>query len=503
MARSLEDHLFAPGKKRILALDGGGARGILSCGILKRIETILASRLPMEQRKDFRLHQYFDLIGGTSTGSILAAGLAMGLSVDDLEKLYLSLCPKIFQNRGVAGINKPRFVAKVLAEQLDRVLREQDGRPLPMQLGAGAVAGSPITLGSSALHTGLAVFAKRINTGSSWTLTNNPRWRYFDKGAARAYAQRMGQPFDDGAAFNNNAAFPLARLVQASAAAPTYFETVGLDVEAARREGSLGLEVSGVDGVFVDGALSGRNTPALQMLMMVRHPAYGFEWAVGEDDLLMISVGTGWWRPKVTDQTLALRGNLAREALRAVDSLQTLIHDSSLAAITTLQSLSRTPLEKEKRWRIDGEVDDLLLDQGRPFLMTKEPLLRFRRMDVRLEDAEIKGLLGGRSLEDEAAELRLAPKFSGSQLSALKKAADAWGVSSPLVMRARDMAENDVAMLRLHYRLGEKYAERFVDEADFPREFDPPEMGAPDGSDTATVVEPPSATGGFFGFGKK
>jgi patatin-like phospholipase/acyl hydrolase len=42
-------------------------------------------------REDFLLCDYFDLIGGTSTGSIIAAGLACGMSVDRLKRLYRGL----------------------------------------------------------------------------------------------------------------------------------------------------------------------------------------------------------------------------------------------------------------------------------------------------------------------------------------------------------------------------------------------------------------------------
>ena len=67
MAMTLEDHLFNHGPKRILALDGGGIRGILSIQILKEIETVLRARYGNETL----LSDYYDLIGGTSTGAII------------------------------------------------------------------------------------------------------------------------------------------------------------------------------------------------------------------------------------------------------------------------------------------------------------------------------------------------------------------------------------------------------------------------------------------------
>ena len=51
-------------------------------------------------KNDFRLHHYFDLIGGTSTGSIIAALLAIGgYSVAEIKTMYRSLGAKIFSDR--------------------------------------------------------------------------------------------------------------------------------------------------------------------------------------------------------------------------------------------------------------------------------------------------------------------------------------------------------------------------------------------------------------------
>jgi patatin-like phospholipase/acyl hydrolase len=73
----LNDHLKNDHHpKRILALDGGGLRGILSLSILQKIEEILRNR--HGDNDNFRLCHYFDLISGTSTGSIIAAMIAIG-----------------------------------------------------------------------------------------------------------------------------------------------------------------------------------------------------------------------------------------------------------------------------------------------------------------------------------------------------------------------------------------------------------------------------------------
>ncbi|NJL60190.1 MAG: hypothetical protein HC887_11695 [Desulfobacteraceae bacterium] len=72
----LRDRLGAIGPKRILAIDGGGIRSLISLGFWEQIETLLRER---HNNPNLRLYEYFDLIGGTSTGAVLAAGLAVGM----------------------------------------------------------------------------------------------------------------------------------------------------------------------------------------------------------------------------------------------------------------------------------------------------------------------------------------------------------------------------------------------------------------------------------------
>jgi predicted acylesterase/phospholipase RssA len=84
---SLLDRLQSPGSKRILALDGGGIRGALTVGFLKRIEHVLRER---HGRPDMALADYFDLIGGTSTGAIIATALAIGMTSDQVENYFFS-----------------------------------------------------------------------------------------------------------------------------------------------------------------------------------------------------------------------------------------------------------------------------------------------------------------------------------------------------------------------------------------------------------------------------
>jgi len=72
---------------RILSLDGGGAKGFYTLGVLREIEGMI--KCP--------LHEKFDLIFGTSTGAIIAALLALGKSVEEISDLYEENVPKVMQ----------------------------------------------------------------------------------------------------------------------------------------------------------------------------------------------------------------------------------------------------------------------------------------------------------------------------------------------------------------------------------------------------------------------
>lgn len=68
---------------RILSLDGGGAKGFYTLGVLREIEGLVGCRL----------HEKFDLIFGTSTGAIIASLLALGHSVEEIHVLYKQYVP--------------------------------------------------------------------------------------------------------------------------------------------------------------------------------------------------------------------------------------------------------------------------------------------------------------------------------------------------------------------------------------------------------------------------
>ena len=121
--RTLDEHFSAPGPKRILALDGGGLRGILTLGILRQVETVLRER--HASVPSFRLSHYFDLIAGTSTGAIIAAALALGMSVAEVIAHYEQLGREVFAKDWFRlGIIRARYDEAALVKNLKRVFGE-------------------------------------------------------------------------------------------------------------------------------------------------------------------------------------------------------------------------------------------------------------------------------------------------------------------------------------------------------------------------------------------
>lgn len=328
MPKTKQQHLDSTnGPKRILALDGGGIRGILTLEYLEVMEREFRRRF---NNPKFLLCDYFDLIGGTSTGSIIAAGLACGLTVEQLKKLYTGIGTDVFQAEfWRLGLLAPKFKSEPLQDALDE------------QLGADT------TLDSERIRTGLMIMTKRLDTGSPWPLHNHP--------AAR-YAAQDGK-------------LHLTKVVRASTAAPTYFKPQEIDISS--REGKI------VAGAFVDGGVSPFNDPSLQLLMLAALDGHGFRWPTGRDKLLLISIGTGTFKKTYTTEQIT--GMAAAE--QGLRSLQSLMDDCGRVNQTMLQWLTSclTPSA------IDSAVGDMKLDSQRgPQLAT------YARYNMLLEPGWLK-----------------------------------------------------------------------------------------------------------------
>lgn len=102
---------------QILALDGGGFRGMFSAAVLARLEEDLGVRIA----------DHFDLIAGTSTGGIIALGLGLGLSPQQILEFYTEHGPRIFRDRSRLRGLKHLMRAKYSAEPLRAALTEVFG----------------------------------------------------------------------------------------------------------------------------------------------------------------------------------------------------------------------------------------------------------------------------------------------------------------------------------------------------------------------------------------
>ncbi len=88
MVESKEDST-SPALLRVLTLDGGGAKGFYTLGVLKEIEAMVGCPL----------HQKFDLVFGTSTGAIIASLIALGHDVDSILQLYRKHVPTVMSQK--------------------------------------------------------------------------------------------------------------------------------------------------------------------------------------------------------------------------------------------------------------------------------------------------------------------------------------------------------------------------------------------------------------------
>ena len=234
--------------KRLLALDGGGIRGVFSLEILVRMETHLRAQ---RSQPDLVLADYFDYIAGTSTGAIIATCLSWGMSVAQVQDLYINRSIEIFRPAPLYKRFWNKFEAEAVTKMFKAIFSED---------GEGKVAA---LLSTKKLRTLLTLVMRNHTTGSPWPVSNNPAAKFND----------LARP-------NCNLRLPVWQLVRASTAAPVYFppETI---------------ELGGTRHVFVDGGITPYNNPALLLFSMATLPCYKLGWPTGVDNLLLVSVGTG------------------------------------------------------------------------------------------------------------------------------------------------------------------------------------------------------------------
>ena len=239
---SVAGKLAKPGPRTLLALDGGGIRGLIAVQVLAEIERQLQEA--SGRGDDFVLADYFDYIAGTSTGALIAVALSLGMRASEIRDFYLEGSKRLFQP------TRPwrRFQNRYSHAWLARVLQE--------------VIGEETTLGSDRLKTLLLLIMRNASTNSPWPVSNNPNAHYNRR------------------AEGSNLDLPLWQLVRASTAAPTYFSPEVITV---------GKQAF----VFVDGGVTVYNNPAFQLFVMATAQPYRLEWPTGADRMLLVSIGTG------------------------------------------------------------------------------------------------------------------------------------------------------------------------------------------------------------------
>lgn len=343
---SRDSHLFGPGHKRILSLDGGGVRGAATIAFLERLEEEISE---IEGRPTL-LAEWFDLIGGTSTGAIIATALSLGYRASEVNIFYRQLAPRIFKRSYFRLLGwQAKFDSKNLMSELSSVIGAR-------------------TLDSEDVLTGLCILLKRMDTGSAWIVMNNSRSAFWET------------PTDN--SFVGNRHLPIANLVRASTAAPSFFDPELMEISAGQPP-----------GLFIDGGLTPHNNPALVLLMVALLPAYGLNWKLGVDNLTIVSVGTGSFRTTMNPLE-AMRLSAIGLALR---SLTAMISESQNLVLTLMTYLGQSPVP----WPINSEIGDL----GQIVAQTGN-LFRFLRYDLRLEAKWLKDTLGETLPSDVVTRLR-------------------------------------------------------------------------------------------------
>ena len=165
--------------------------------------------------------------------------------------------------------------------------------------------------------------------------------------------------------------------------------------------------------------------PALQLLMVATLQGYALNWPLGEDKLLLCSVGTGGI-PRFTE----------KNAVRKFTNLQwlanlitQLMQDASLHNQTILQWMSRSPTARF----IDGQIGSLESDQ-----LTNPALITYLRYNTILDRSEL---------------MELGLKYTESQVKKLKNMSE-----------VRNISQLD--------RIGLAAGERQIREEHFPQTFD-------------------------------
>lgn len=325
--------------KKLLSLDGGGIRGLITVEVLGAIEDQLRSALG--RGEEFRLCEYFDYIAGTSTGAIIATCLSWGMSVKEIRKFYEESGEEMFDKAWMIKRFRYKYEDEKLAAKLQSVF------------------GADTTLGSPKLKTLLMMVMRNATTDSPWPLSNNPHAKYNDPNR-----------------YDCNLNLTLWKLIRASTAAPTYFPPEEVHMGQHRF-------------IFVDGGITPYNNPSFQIFLMATLAPYKLQWQTGEEKMLLVSIGTGT-NPDANKNLGPSDMNLLYNASSIPSALMfAALNEQDLLCRTFGKCLAGDPL--------DREIGDLINQPG----PVQPKLFTYLRYNAELTVKGLKGLgLGGMNPAD-------------------------------------------------------------------------------------------------------
>ncbi|MET3973173.1 CBASS cGAMP-activated phospholipase [Bradyrhizobium sp. S3.9.1] len=152
---------------RILALDGGGIKGTFTAAVLAQWEQVMKCRVA----------DHFDLIAGTSTGGILALGLGMGLSAQEMLQFYEQRGPTVFpmtnlrarMGRLIRAIFRPKFSQQTLRAELETAFAAAKRKVLHESLCRLVIPSSHARTGG--VHIFRTNHHRDLNAGANFTAT--------------------------------------------------------------------------------------------------------------------------------------------------------------------------------------------------------------------------------------------------------------------------------------------------------------------------------------------
>ena len=235
-------------KRIILSIDGGGVRGLLSAAVLAHIEQLLKNQ---EKLAKGGLAHNFDMIVGTSSGALIALGLAAGNSAQAMVGVYQSQAKEIFSASWLGKLINPIVGNKGATYKpagLERVLQGMLTDKTFGQLGSA-------------------------DRGNERPERDRPLLM------CTAYDTQQATPRFFKSWKPANQSLPAWQVARASSAAPTYFPPMTMTIN------TLDSTDPAPPATLIDGGLFANN-PAMSAWAEAKK-----EWK--DDDILILSIGSG------------------------------------------------------------------------------------------------------------------------------------------------------------------------------------------------------------------